>query len=125
MIMEILAGFISGVVGAMGFGGGGVLILYLVLYKDMPQLNAQGINLLFFIPTAVTALIKHHKNNLIDKKMSLTFIIYGIIGVGIGYILINYLDEHLTRKIFSMALISVGIKSLIIKNKRKNSNNHE
>ncbi len=124
MITEIIAGFISGAVGAMGFGGGGILILYLVLYKDMPQLNAQGINLIFFIPAAITALIKHRKNNLIDRKMSLTFIVYGIIGVGIGYILINHLETQLIRKIFSIALISVGIKSLIFKNKKTNSNNH-
>ena len=52
MILDIIAGIISGILGAMGFGGGGILILYLTLYKDMPQVVSQGINLLFFIPSA-------------------------------------------------------------------------
>ena len=37
MILDIIAGTVSGILGAMGFGGGGILILYLTLYKDMPQ----------------------------------------------------------------------------------------
>ena len=63
MILDIIAGIISGALGAMGFGGGGILILYLTLYRNLPQTASQGINLLFFIPSAVLAIIFHIKNN--------------------------------------------------------------
>lgn len=53
----ILAAFFSGLAGSLGLGGGGVLVLYLVLALGMPQLKAQGINLLFFIPCAVLSSI--------------------------------------------------------------------
>ena len=54
-----IAGILSGIIGAMGIGGGGILIIYLTLFADMEQMAAQGINLLFFIPCAVVALIIH------------------------------------------------------------------
>ena len=44
----LLAGLFSGIIGAMGLGGGAVLIIYLSVFTDMPQLEAQGINLIFF-----------------------------------------------------------------------------
>ncbi len=117
MIADVIAGFISGALGAMGFGGGGVLIIYLTLYKDIPQLTAQGINLIFFIPSAAIALIKHNKNKLIEWKISFSYIVCGIIGVVAGFFLIRFLDEMIIRKIFSLILISVGLKELLIKNK--------
>ena len=53
----LLAGLLSGIIGGMGLGGGVVLIIYLTVFLDTPQLKAQGINLLFFIPIAITAVI--------------------------------------------------------------------
>ena len=83
MILDIIAGIVSGILGAMGFGGGGILILYLTMYKDMPQVVSQGINLLFFIPSAAFAVVMHIKNKLIDKKAALVYIAYGLIGVAL------------------------------------------
>ena len=56
-ILALLAGLLSGIIGAMGLGGGAVLIIYLSLFTETEQLTAQGINLLFFIPTALLAVI--------------------------------------------------------------------
>lgn len=118
MITDILAGLFSGAFGAMGFGGGGILIVYLTLYKNLPQLTAQGTNLIFFIPCALIALIKHHKNNLIEWKISLRYIFSAILGLGAGYYLITVLGETLIRKIFSLLLIIIGLKDLFSKNKK-------
>ena len=52
----LTAGLLSGIIGAMGLGGGAVLIIYLSVFTDMPQLKSQGINLLFFIPIAAAAI---------------------------------------------------------------------
>lgn len=117
MISDILAGFVSGMLGAMGFGGGGILILYLTLYKNMPQLVAQGINLIFFIPTAAVALVKHRKNRLIDFKISKEYLITGILGIVLGYAIINTINESILRKIFAGVLIIFGFKELFLKNK--------
>ena len=42
----LAAGLLSGIIGAMGLGGGAVLIIYLSVFTDMP-LKSQGITLLF------------------------------------------------------------------------------
>ena len=47
--IDQIAGLFSAVAGALGLGGGGVLVLYLTLGMHVPQLRAQGINLLFFL----------------------------------------------------------------------------
>ena len=44
----ILPFLISALMG-MGVGGGGLLIIYLTLYLNLPQLTAQGTNLLLFV----------------------------------------------------------------------------
>lgn len=119
MILDIIAGIVSGILGAMGFGGGGILILYLTLYKNMPQTVSQGINLIFFIPSAVLAIIFHVKNKLIDKKAALTYIGYGLIGVVLGFLLLDRLNDKTLRIIFAVILIAVGAKDLLIPSKEK------
>lgn len=118
MIADIIAGAVSGILGAMGFGGGGVLILYLTLYKNTPQLAAQGINLLFFIPSALLAIIYHAKNKLIDKKSALRLIGLGLIGVAVGYFFLNTLNDKTVKTIFACVLIFVGARDLFFGRKK-------
>lgn len=118
MIADIIAAAISGLLGAMGFGGGGVLILYLTLYKNIPQLSAQGINLLFFIPSAILAIIYHIKNKLVDKKAALSLIGLGLIGVAVGYLLLNKLNDKTVKTVFTIVLIAVGAKDLLSASKK-------
>ena len=57
----------------MGVGGGGLLVIYLTAIKDIPQLAAQGINLLFFLPSAFVSVLlqlKELKNNKKHPKSS-------------------------------------------------------
>ena len=49
----ILSGFLSGIFGSLGVGGGGVLIVFLTLFLDFSRQTAAFINLLFFIPIAL------------------------------------------------------------------------
>ena len=53
-----LASVVSGGLGAMGLGGGGILLLVLV-WAGWPQLAAQGINLLMILPVGLLGLDFH------------------------------------------------------------------
>ena len=70
--MELLitgvVSLLSGVAASMGLGGGFILLVYLTVFGDMPQMEAQWINLIFFLPIGGLALFFHIKNRLIDKK---------------------------------------------------------
>lgn len=115
MIVDIIAGVLSGMLGAMGFGGGGILILYLTLYKNLPQLTAQGINLIFFIPSAILALIFHTKNKIVEWKTALKYILLSLPGLIAGYLLVTNINETLIRKLFALILIIMGLKQILIK----------
>lgn len=111
-IFNYIASFLSGLLGAMGFGGGGVLIIYLTNILKIEQLTAQGINLLFFIPCAVTGLILHIKNKLIDFRQILPFLLTSIPGVITGLLLTEVISGNILSKIFGSALVILGAREL-------------
>jgi len=79
-MLNILIGGISGIVSAMGMGGGTILILCLSLFLGKDQHVAQGANLVFFIPTSIVAIIMNIKQKLIKWKTGIQVTIFGIIG---------------------------------------------
>ncbi|MGN0961789.1 MAG: sulfite exporter TauE/SafE family protein [Christensenellales bacterium] len=109
----ILAGFISGIVGGMGMGGGTLLIPVLTIFLSFAQKNAQAINLLVFIPMSIFALIVHIKNKLVDFKVGLPIIITGVFFSIGGSLLANSLSNNFLRKIFGGFLLIVGINQII------------
>lgn len=117
--LDAIAVIVSALIGAMGLGGGSVLILYLTLFRRLPQLMAQGINLLFFIPCAVTAVLVYAKQKIIQWKFVLPMIFGGAVGVAIGtYFLKNTGTKYVTV-LFAIFLLTVGIYTLFSKEKKE------
>ena len=108
MIYLIIAGAVSGIISGMGIGGGIILIPVLTIFLGFDQKIAQGITLLYFIPTAVFALVIHIKNKTIDFKIALKLISTGIIGAGVGAYCMQYVSAQMLSKIFSVFLLTVG-----------------
>ncbi len=115
MFMALLAGLFSGVLGSMGLGGGTVLIIYLVLIKSVPQLKAQGINLLFFIPIALISVIIYALKGQIKWKITLKLAFWGALGVVIGWLSASVLGAELVAKAFGGLLIFMGAKEIFAK----------
>ena len=117
----LLAGLFSGIIGAMGLGGGAVLIIYLSVFTDMPQLKSQGINLLFFIPIAIAAVAVYGFKKQIKWKLVLKIAAWGLVGTAGGLLFTDLLGGDITAKIFGGMLILIGIGELgIIKDRNKN-----
>ncbi|WP_330404406.1 sulfite exporter TauE/SafE family protein [Vallitalea okinawensis] len=115
MITLILIGFIAGIVSGMGIGGGTILIPALTLIIALPQKTAQGINLLYFIPTATVALCAHIKAKRIRKDLLIGLIIGGIAGAVIGSLLANALEPEYLRKGFGVFLLVMGLSEIFKK----------
>ncbi len=111
--IKIIAGFLSGLIGGMGLGGGAVLLMYLRLFESTNQLKAQGINLLFFIPIATVAVIMYIKKGIIVWKTVLLFSGAGILGAIGGIWLGNAIGSRYLGKIFAAILIIMGISQII------------
>lgn len=125
IIWEIVGGLVGGLIGGMGMGGGTLLIPILTLLAGFGQLEAQGINLISFIPMSIVALVLHFKNKLVRFKETYWL---AIIGAGVS-ILSALLAVHINgtalKKIFAIFLIAIGIWQLIefIKSCKNSSEN--
>ncbi len=116
-IGALLAGLMSGIIGGMGLGGGAVLIIYLTVFQNVEQLRAQGINLLFFIPIALTAVIIYAFKKQIKWNITLPIAIGGILGAVGGFYLTDFIGGNFTAKLFGGFLILLGLKELFFKTK--------
>ncbi|MGN0594126.1 MAG: TSUP family transporter [Hominimerdicola sp.] len=110
-----IVSFLTGVFASLGLGGGMVLIIYLTIFAGFSQIEAQGINLVFFIPIAIISLILHTKNNLIEWKKIVPAVIAGTFSVIIFSILANNISSTFLGKIFAVFLLLSGINELIKK----------
>lgn len=107
-----LVSFISGLLGSLGLGGGGILTLYLVMCLGEKQITAQGINLLFFIPCAAISTVIYSFNDLIDYKSIFISFLGGIPGIFLANYILTLVDTIILSKIFGIFLLICGMKSL-------------
>ena len=75
----LLAGLATGILSGFGVGGGTLLLIYMTTFAGVPQNLAQGINLLYFLPTAAAALPAHLKNGFVEKSLLLPAILSGLL----------------------------------------------
>ena len=110
--------FLTGVFASMGLGGGMVLIVYLTVFAGFSQLEAQGINLVFFIPIAIISLVLHTKNKLVEWKKAVPAVLWGTAAVIISAWLANRTEQSLLSKAFGIFLILMGLKELFFKSEK-------
>lgn len=110
-----IIGLAAGIISGMGIGGGTILIPALVLYLKPEQHIAQSVNLLFFIPTAIIALIIHTRNKRIDYKMAAPIVLFGLTGAFLGSRLALTLHGTDLRRWFGVFLLAMGIYEMLRK----------
>ena len=114
-LAAVLAGAVTGVLSGLGVGGGTLLLLYMTVFTSLPQTTAQGVNLLYFLPTAATALPAHIKNGYVDRAAAWPAILAGLLGTALSAWAATGLDVHLLRRCFGVYLLYVGITELFRK----------
>lgn len=107
-----IVGFLTGVLASMGLGGGFILVVWLTLAEGVDQRTAQGINVLFFLPIALIALIMHLKNGLVNKAVVKSMILGGLIGAVVGTIGAQLIGNGLLRKLYALFLLAFGLREL-------------
>lgn len=127
-MIEILTGFVSGIVSGTGMGGGTILILCLSIFLGIDQKIAQATNLIFFIPTSIAAIYVNIKEKKINFKVAKIIIFWGIIGSIIGAAIAQKMDTKLLKKSFGIFLAFIAIHEIYVifkmyKNKKNNNTN--
>ena len=120
----IIVGIVSGIVSALGMGGGTILIVALSIFLGIEQHRAQATNIIFFIPTAITAIILNIKNKNIRWDFAKIICFYGIIGAMIGATISINLDTNILKKLYGIFLGIIAIYEIfeLIKMHKKDKN---
>ncbi len=117
-MIAVLIGLCAGVISGMGIGGGTILIPALAIFLDIGQHEAQGINLLYFIPTAAVSLWVHIKNKSVNFKVAVPIILTGLLGAAGGALVAGFLQANLLRRLFGIFLFVMGIYEILKKDKK-------
>ena len=116
-IAAALAGAVTGVLSGFGVGGGSLLLIYMTSFAGLDQTLAQGINLVYFLPTAAASLPAHFKNGYVEKGVLLPAICAGLVCSALTAWAATALDVGILRKCFGVFLIAVGLRELLRKEK--------
>lgn len=127
IFLLILFGFLSGIIGGMGMGGG-TLLVPLLSFLDLGQKTVQAINLVSFIPMCAIALGFHAKNKLIKPSHIGWIIVPAVIFSVGGALFADKTDDKTLRICFAVFLIAVGawqlfiaVKAIVKRKKEKKS----
>ena len=112
------AGLVCGILSGLGIGGGTLLMVWMTAVMGMEQTTAQGINLMYFLPTAACALILHAKNRLLRLRTILPAAIGGCVCAVGAALLALTIDTELLRRLFGGFLLLVGVNELFYRDKK-------
>ena len=115
LILSAAVGLACGIISGFGIGGGSLLMVWMTAAAALDQRTAQGINLLYFIPTSLAALYFHIKNKMIAWDVVVPAVVLGCLTAMCSAWLANTMDTGLLRKLFGGFLLIVGIKEILTK----------
>ena len=121
VIIFSLIGIIGGVLGGMGMGGGTLLIPLLTIFLNLPQKEAQAINLIAFLPMSIIALILHYKNKLLKFKNVGYVILSGLFTCVFGFFIAKNLSGEILKRFFGVFLLILSVTQFLFATKDKNS----
>lgn len=111
-MLIIILGFLAGIIGGMGMGGGTILIPALVLFASIDPKIAQSVNLLSSIPMTLAALIVHIRKKNVLTNLVVPIALFGIVGAMLGSNLAEYISSETLRKFFGVFLLIIGISEI-------------
>ena len=112
-LLPFLCGAAAGVLSAWGIGGGTLLLLCMTLFLGVDQAEAQGINLLFFLPTAGLSLLYHRKNGFLDRAALRSAAPVGTACALVAALISSSVELAILRKPFGLFLIYAGVTLLL------------
>lgn len=118
-IIPLLCGLGAGILSAWGVGGGTLLLLVMTLVLDVDQRTAQGINLLFFLPTAASALWCHARSGCLDKPLLRRTVPPALAAALLGAWLSAAVDPQALRRPFGIYLLASAAVLLYPRKKQK------
>ena len=116
-VLLALVAFLVAVLSGLGVGSAGLLVVFMTTAMQMPQLTAQGLNLIFFLcSSGVSLLLCLRKAPPLWRYQGLLLLL-GVPGALLGAELAHFLPEGVLRCAFGIFLMGCGILGLFGKKK--------
>ena len=114
-----LAGLVCGILSGFGIGGGSLLMVWMTAVAALDQKTAQGINLLYFLPTAAVSLYVHIRNRNVKYKAVMPIILWGLVGAVGGAFVAGLIKTEVLRRCFGVFLLCMGVYEFFKKEKKQ------
>jgi uncharacterized membrane protein YfcA len=103
-----MAGLVSG---ALGVGGGIIIVPALVLFLGFSQHLAQGTSIaILLLPTGILAVMQYYKNGYVDVKVALILMLLFVVGAYLGSLVSLSLPDKVLKKVFGIFMLLVSLK---------------
>ncbi len=112
-ISDFFIGICIAVLSGMGVGSGGLLTIYLTLACEFGQIEAQGINLLFFVLASASSLAVHVCRRKIPWASVGCQTLGALLGAALGAVTATHSNPEVIKLLFGIMLICVGVPSLL------------
>ena len=119
-MLPLLFAAATGVLSAWGVGGGTLLLVCMTLFLGVDHREAQAVNLLFFLPTAASALVCHARGGYLDKPTLKAAVPVAVAAALVGAWVSNAVDVEVLRKPFGVYLLLSGVS--LVWPKKKDGN---
>lgn len=112
-------GSVAGMLGGLlGLGGAIVIIPAMVMLLGYTQQMAQGTALMMMVlPVGALAAYQYHQKGFVDIKTALIMALFFFVGGYVGAKFATQVPQATLKKIFSVMLIVIAIKTLFFDNK--------
>lgn len=117
MSVDVAVGIVLGALSGLGIGGGSLMLLWLTLGAGFSPETARQINLLYYIPTALTATLLRRDRSLAPKAVLWTAALSGIAGTVLGGLLGSFADEALLRKAMGVLFLLTGLREILYRDR--------
>ncbi len=116
-LSDLIFVFLFCALSGMGIGGGGLFVVYLSVFRSIPQFLCQGINLAVFIFSSAFSGIVNVKKRHINYPLCLFLSVCGCVGAVIGGGFAGMISDNILRLAFGIFLLAVSIISIYINRK--------
>lgn len=111
--MGIAVSLVLGAMCGLGIGSAGLFVTYLVIICGVPQLRAQGANLLFFLASGGSAMMIHLRRRRIPLSRFVRIAVPAAVFSALGASVAPHIPAAALRPAFGVLLILAGINSAL------------
>ncbi len=114
LLLLLLIGFFAGFVGgALGLGGGIIIVPALIYLLNFSQHQAQGTSLMVLLfPVGIFAVVNYYQAGFIDLKLATILMIGVVVGSYFGSKISISISADTLKKIFGFFILLISIKMI-------------